>query len=187
MSEISERAREAYIAAVREFRDSAPKIFINVGIIVLVWAFTKYIFAPLSAEYVLFNIPLPQLISIIMLAAVAILTIGIIRELLDLVDAAAAYAAYEMGARRREVTEEEIESYRVGFRGIAYVIIVAVLFLLFKEFLNILHPLLSAVLLLVISLWAILTLVRSGRAFSRLAEYYAREWAERLEARAKTE
>ncbi|RLE95851.1 MAG: hypothetical protein DRJ57_06190 [Thermoprotei archaeon] len=182
MNDVEERAKEAYVSTIRELKESAPKVLVNIGIVVLLWAFAKYVFIPLSAEYALFGIPLPQLISIIMLIAVALLIMGIARECLDLVDAAATYAAYEFGARRR-ASEEEVENYRVGLRSILYVAIAALIFTLFKEFLNMLHPALSAITLLAISVWAIFTLVRAGRAFSRLAEYYAREWAEKLESR----
>ncbi|RLF05055.1 MAG: hypothetical protein DRK00_05375 [Thermoprotei archaeon] len=182
MDSVEERAREVYASTVRELRESAPKILVNLGIVILLWAFTKYVFIPLSAEYALLGIPLPQLISAIMLVAVALLIMGIARECLDLVDAAATYAAYEFGARRR-ANEEEVENYRVGLRSVLYVAMAALLFTLFKEFLDMLHPALSAVMLLAIAVWAIFTLVRAGRAFSRLAEYYAREWAEKLESR----
>lgn len=183
----SEKAREAYLKAVREIRDSVPKILINVGIAVLIWALTRYAFIPISRDYLLFNIPLPQLIGLVMLIAVAILVLGVIREILDITDAAAAYAAYTIGAVRGEVAEEELENYRTGFRGIVYVIIVVLVFILFRDFLNILHPLLSAVLLIVVVIWAVLTLMRSGRAFSGLVSYYTEEWAKRLESRLQTE
>ncbi len=184
---VSEKAREVYLQAVRELRDSVPKIVINIGIAVLIWVFTKYIFIPVSREYLLFGIPLPQLISLIMLVAVTILVLGILREIFDIVDALAAYCAYELGSAQKEVTDEELENYKIGFRGIVYVIVVALIFLLFRDFLNVLHPVLSAVVLLIVAVWAVLTLMRSGKAFSRIVEYYAKEWAEKLEARAKKE
>lgn len=182
---VSEKAREVYLEAVREIRDSVPKIIINIGIAVLIWAFTKYVFVPISIGYQFINIPLPQLISLVMLAAVAILVLGIIKEVFDIVDALAAYCAYELGARKGEVSEEEVSNYKVGFRGFIYVIIVALLFLLFKDFLDVFHPVLSALVLLVVVIWSVLVLLRSGKAFSKIVEEYAAEWAKKLEEKAQ--
>ena len=184
---VSEKAREVYLEAVREIRDSVPKIIINIGIAVLIWVFTKYIFVPISLGYQFMGIPLPQLISLVMLVAVAVLVLGILREIFDIIDALAAYSAYELGARKGEVTDEELQNYKVGFRGIIYVIIIALLFLLFKDFLDVFHPVLSAIVLIVVVLWSVLMLLRSGRAFSRIVEEYANEWADKLEERAKSE
>jgi len=178
---------KAYIDAIRKLRDSAPKILINSGIIVLIWAFTKYVFTPLSVEYVLLGIPLPQLIGIVMLTAVSLLIIGIAREVFNLIDATSTYLAYTISARNGEISEDEISNYKRGFRGIATVLIVVIFFLLFKEFLNMLHPLLSSVVLLGIAIWSIVQLVNSGKAFSTLAEYYARQWAEQLQSRLQPE
>ena len=184
---MSEEGEKIYIEAVRELRDSIPKIIINIGVAILIWAFTKYVFAPISQGFLLFNIPLPQLVSIIMIIAVTILVVGIVKELRDIIDALAAYASYEIGTRKGEVEKEELENYKRGFRGIFYVIIVTLLFLLYNDFLNLIHPVLAALTLLIIVIWSVYILISSGRAFSKIIEYYSKAWAEELEKRVAKE
>ncbi len=177
---------EVRLRLIKEMRESVPEMIINVAIIAMIWVFTKYVFIPLAQEYVVLGIPLPQLISLVSLVAVAALVLSIVMKGHKLIDAIATYLALEVGARK-QATEEEISDYRAGLRGIFYVLIVSLLFLIFKEFLNVFHPAISAAVLLLISIWSVITLIRAGRAFSRLAEHYASEWASLLERRLKTD
>ncbi|MEM1523436.1 MAG: hypothetical protein QW407_07615 [Thermofilaceae archaeon] len=173
---------DAYLRMVHELREGLPKIVIDVGVAVLVWLFSMYVFIPLSREYALIGIPLPQLISLIAVIAIAAIALSMIRTALGVIDAVAAYLAHEVGLRHR-ASEEELRSYRAGLRGIFYVLVASLLFLLFKDFINVIHPALSAVILFFLAVWAVVTLVRSGRSFSRLAEIYASEWVSELEKR----
>lgn len=177
---------EARLKLVKEMRESVPEIIINVAIIAMIWVFTKYVFIPLAQEYAVLGIPLPQLISLVSLVAVAALVLSIVVKGRKFIDAIAAYLALEVGARK-QATEEEVSNYRAGLRGIFYVLVVSLIFLIFKEFLNVFHPAISAAVLLLIAVWAVITLIRAGRAFSRLAEYYASEWASLLEKRLKSD
>ncbi|MEM1509796.1 MAG: hypothetical protein QW291_00060 [Thermofilaceae archaeon] len=177
---------EVHLKLVKEVRESVPKIIVNVAVIAMIWVFTKYVFIPLAEEYAVLGIPLPQLISLVSLVAVMALVLNIVMRGHELIDAIAAYLALEVGARK-QATEEEVNGYRAGLRSIFYVLVVSLLFLIFKEFLNVFHPAISATILLLIAIWAVITLIRAGRAFSKLAEYYASEWASLLEKRLKTD
>lgn len=178
-------SEEVHLKLVKEVRESVPKIIVNVAVVTMIWVFTKYVFIPLAEEYAVLGIPLPQLISLVSLVAIMALVLNIVMRGHELIDAIAAYLALEVGARK-QATEEEVSSYRAGLRSIFYVLIVSLLFLVFKEFLNVFHPAISATMLLLIAIWAVITLIRAGRAFSKLAEYYASEWASLLEKRLKT-
>ena len=120
------------------------------------------------------------LISLIVLIALALLVVGVFKEVRDISDAGAALVSYQAG-RVGAVTPDELKNYRTAFRGLLYVLVVAAAFLLFAQQLNLLHPALAAIALLAIAVWAVLPLYRSGRALSRTVERYAKEWAGRLE------
>ncbi|MCS7105283.1 MAG: hypothetical protein NZ954_06940 [Thermofilaceae archaeon] len=183
MGEVKDRV---YLEMVKELREGLPKILTDVGVAVLVWVFSMYVFIPLSKEYALLGMPLPQLISLVALIAIAAVAVGLVRTALKLIDSVAAYMAYEVGSGHR-AREEEVNSYRSGLRGIFYVLVASLLFLFFKDFLSVFHPAISALALFILAVWAVITLVRAGRSFSRLAEFYASEWVALLEKRAKKE
>ena len=185
-SETRKLVQDAQLKAISELRENGPKVVINALIAILIWVFGRYVFIPIASEFVLFGIPLPQLISLIVLVALAIIVFSTIRGVLSIIDSVSLILAYSIGARPG-ATEEEYASYRRGLRSIFYVLVAALVFLLFKDYLNMFHPLLSAVVLLGLAVWAVLTLMNAGRAFSRLAEYYAHEWATEMEKRVKGE
>ena len=170
-----EFGREVYAKAVKEIRDSAPKVGISAIVAVLIWLIANYIFIPISTGYFIREYAVTQLISLIILAALAVIFFGIVRELKDLADSAAGIVAYEVGSRRAEVSTEELSNYRTAFRGILFVFIAAVGFLLFAEQLRLLHPALSAIVLLAVVAWSVFSIYRSGRALSKTVEIYASE------------
>ncbi|MCP8304218.1 MAG: hypothetical protein H3Z50_01910 [archaeon] len=175
-----EFGKEVYAKALKELRDSVPKIGISITVAILIWLIGNYVFIPISQGLFIQTFAVTQLISLIILIAIAILVIGILSELRDVADAAAGFTAYHFG-KLGQATPEELGKYRTAFRGFLYVLVVAALFLLFAQQLNIIHPSLAAIVLLIIVIWAIITLYRSGRALSKIVERYASEWAKRLE------
>lgn len=179
-----EMGREAYINALRELRDSAPKVGINVGIAMLIWLVGNYVFIPISEGLFIQTFAVTQLISLVVLVTLAVLVVGVFKEVRDISDAGAALVAYQAG-RVGSVTPEELKNYRIAFSGLLYVLVVAAAFLLFAQQLNLIHPALAAIALLAIVVWAVLTLYRSGRALSRTVERYAKEWAGRLDEKIK--
>jgi len=185
-SDAGKALQDAQLKAVEEIRSSGPKLLVDAVIAILVWVFGKYVFIPIASEFTLFGIPLPQLVSLVILVALAVLIISIVRELLRIIDAVSLVLAYTIGSRPG-ATEEEYASYRRGLRSIFYVLVAALAFLAFKDYLNMFHPLISAVILLGLAVWAVVTLMSAGRAFSRLAEHYAHQWAAELERRVRGE
>ncbi len=179
--------REAYISSVEKLRDNAPKIGINVGIAVLIWLIGNYVFIPISRGMFIEAYAVTQLVSIIILVAMFILVISILSELRSLADAAAGFAAYQVGTTVGQVSPDEIGNYRTAFRGLLYVLVVAAAFLLFSLQLNFIHPALAAIALLGVTVWAVATLFRSGRALSALVDRYAREWTDALATRLRSE
>jgi len=172
----------AYARLVGELRESLPKLAADVAAAVLVWLFSMYVFIPLAREYAVLGIPLPQVISLVAIVALAAIVLEIARRVLRVIDAVADYVASELSSRGG-AGEEAARGCRLGLRRVFYVLAASLLFLLFKDFLSVLHPALSAAVLLALSIWAVATLVSAGRAFSRLLEAYASEWVAHLERR----
>ena len=168
--ELEEEAREARLFLFRELRAGMPKILVNTGMIALVWLFTRYVFIPLSMEYAALGIPLPQIISLAMMAAIALLALEIFREVLRLIDAAVTCLAYRLALRHACSTLMEAEDYRVGVRGVVRVGLAAGLLALFKDLLNVLHPAVAAAAILATAVWAAITLLRSAKPLLRVAE-----------------
>jgi hypothetical protein len=184
-SSAEEFGKEVYEKGVLEIRDSAPKIGINIVIAALIWLIGNYVFIPISRGYFVEAWAVPQLINLIVLVALAVLLIMILKELRDLTDAAAGIVAYEVGSRKGEVTKDELDNYKTAFHGILYVFVAAAAFLLIGTQLSMLHPALAAIVLIIIVIWAIVTLFRVGHALSDTAHEYAHEWAKKLEERAR--
>jgi len=177
--------KEVYAKGVLEIRDSAPKIGINIVVAALIWLIGNYVFIPISTGYFVETWAVPQLINLIVLVALAVLLVMILKELRDLTDAAAGIVAYEVGSRKGEVTKDELNNYKTAFHGILYVFIAAAAFLLIGTQLSMLHPALAAIVLIIIVIWAIVTLFRVGHALSDTVHEYAQEWAKKLEERAR--
>ena len=179
--------RETYISSVERLRDNAPKIGINVGMVVLIWLIGNYVFIPISRGLFIEAYAVTQLVSLIILIAMFVLVVSIINELKNGADAAAGFAAYQAGTTAGQVTPGEVGNYRTAFRGLLYVLVVAAAFLLFSLQLNFIHPALAAIVLLGVTVWAVATLFRSGRALSSLVDQYAREWTDALATRLRSE
>jgi hypothetical protein len=179
--------KQTYLSSVEKLRNNAPKIGINVGIAVLIWLIGNYVFIPISSGLFIEAYAVTQLVSVIILVAMFLIVVSILSELRGLADAAAGLAAYQVGATAGQVTPNEVGNYRTAFRGLLYVLVVAAAFLLFSLQLNFINPALTAIVLLGVTVWAVVTLFRSGRALSALVESYAREWTDTLAARLRGE
>ena len=180
-----EFGKEIYEKAGEEMRDSAPKIAINIGVAVLVWVIGNYVFIPISQGYFLQSWGVPWLINLIVLVALLVLLLMILKELRDLSDAAAGLAAYEFGSRKGQVTKDELHNYKIAFHGLLYVFVAAAAFLLLGNQLSLLSPAIAALVLVLVVIWAIITLFRVGHALSGTVHEYAHEWAKKLEERAR--
>ncbi|WP_292393651.1 hypothetical protein [Methanoculleus sp. UBA303] len=176
--------REQLLAESRhEIYDSLPKIAVGLAIAFLIWIFGVLIFLPLAKvlgnPFLFGLIGLDSLISAIILVALVIVVFGIFREVLDVTDALAGYVtgAYSRG----ETPDEQVERYRLAFRGIAYVLLAVIAFLFFLPFIAGIFPVLAGIILVILVLWAILVLFRTGRLFSGEIERWAAEFSQKIE------
>jgi uncharacterized membrane protein len=166
---VSKESREALVGAV-------PSIALGVIAAILLWLFGRLIFMPISQGIEWYGYPLPQILTFMILVGLAIFVFKILVDVRRAVDALAGLAACEIGAPY-DVTPEEVGHYRTALRGILYVITVSLAFLLFSDYLALIHPALSGVVLIAIVAWAIFEIWRAVKAVSQEIRRYSAEWA----------
>ena len=166
---VSKESKAALVGAV-------PAIMVGVIAAILLWLFGNLIFVPISEGIEWFGYPLTQILSFIIMAGLAFFVVKILVDVRRAVDALAALAACEIGAPY-DVTPKEVGHYKTALRGILYVIIVSLAFLLFSDYLARIHPALSGVVLIAIVVWAIFEIWRAVKAISEEIRSYSAEWA----------
>lgn len=166
---VSRESREALVGAI-------PSLTLGVVAAILLWLFGKLIFIPIAQGIEWFGYPLPQILTFIILVGLAIFLVRILVDVRRTVDALAGLAACEIGAPY-DVTPAEIGHYKTALRGVLYVIIVSLAFLLFSDYLALIHPALSGVVLIAIVVWAIFEIYRAVKAISDEIRRYSAEWA----------
>lgn len=153
-----------------------PSITVGVIAAILLWLFGNLIFIPIAEGIEWFGYPLPQILTFVILIALAAFVLKILVDVRKAVDALAGLAAVEIGAPA-DVSQTEVEHYTTAMRGIFYIIIVSLAFLLFSDYLAMIHPALSGLLLLAIVVWAIFQIWRAVKAISLEIKRYSTEWA----------
>jgi hypothetical protein len=153
-----------------------PSITVGVIAAILLWLFGNLIFLPIAEGIEWFGYPLPQILTFVILIALAVFVLKILVDVRKAVDAFAGLVAVEIGAPT-DVTRAEVDHYTTAMRGTFYIIIVSLAFLLFAEYLARIHPALSGVVLLAIVVWAIFQIWRAVKAISSEIKRYSTEWA----------
>lgn len=153
-----------------------PSITVGVVAAILLWLFGNLIFLPIAEGIEWFGYPLPQILTFVILIALAVFVLKILVDVRKAVDAFAGLVAVEIGAPT-DVTRTEVEHYTTAMRGIFYIIVVSLAFLLFADYLAMIHPALSGLVLLAIVVWAIFQIWRAVKAISSEIKRYSTEWA----------
>jgi len=166
---VSKESREALVGAV-------PSITLGVVAAILLWLFGHLIFIPISQGIEWYGYPVPKILTFIILVGLAIFVLKILVDIRRGVDALAGLAACEIGAPY-DVTPTEVGHYKTALRGILNVIVVSLAFLLFSEYLALIHPALSGVALIAIVVWAIFEIWRAVKAVSEEIKRYSADWA----------
>lgn len=178
-----EMGRKVYIDSSKAIAEASPKVAMNLGIAILVWMFGNLVFIPISDGLMINQYAVTQIISLIILATLAVLVLAVLVQIRRLSNAAAGIIAYSIGSRRGDVTQDELQHFKTALTGIVTVLIVAVAFLLFSANLNLIHPALTGIALIAAVLWMIVTLWRSGSAMAAEISALAGDVAKQLERR----
>ena len=160
---------------------AVPSIALYVATAVLIWLFGHLVFLPIAEtlEWAWMGYPVKQILTFIILVALVALVLRILVDVRGAIDAVAGIAACEIGAPY-DISPKEVGHYKTALRGIFYVIVVSLAFLLFAGFLADIHPGLPAIALIVIVVWAIYQIWTAFRAISEEFRRYASEWAKRI-------
>ena len=179
-----EFGKQVYVDSSNALAESGPTVILNIGVAILAWLFGNLVFIPISQGLLLGQYAVTQIISLIVLATMAVLMISVAIHIRKLSNAAAGIVAYHAGARKGEVTKEELGHYKSAITGIVLVIIVALALLLFSANLSVIHPALAGIALIIVVLWSMLMLWRSGHALAAEIKVAADDFAKKIKERA---
>ena len=179
-----EFGKQVYVESSSALAASGPTVMLNIGVAILAWLFGNLVFIPISQGLMLGQYAITQIISLIIFATMAIMIVSAIIHIRRLSNAVAGQLAYTIGVRKGEVTREELGHYRTALTGVVTVIIVALAFLLFSANLSIIHPSLTGIALIIVVIWTMFTLWRSGNALAAEIKVVAEELAEKVKERA---
>ncbi|NIN52393.1 MAG: hypothetical protein GTO23_04405 [Nitrososphaeria archaeon] len=177
--------KRAYIESARKLREAGPSVFVSIGVAVLIWIIGKLVFIPISQGVEFFGYPVIQIVDFVILVALIFLVLRVFIDIRGLAEGAAGILAFEFGKARGEVRTESFNNYKAMLSGVLYVVVVSVAYLIFADYLALLHPALAGIVLVVIVVWAVLALWRAGRGISREVKRSTDKWAEDLEKRVK--
>ncbi len=166
---VSKESKAALVGAV-------PAIMVGVIAAILLWLFGNLVFIPIAEGIEWFGYPLTQILTVIIMAGLAFFVMKILVDVRRAVDALAGLVACEIGAPY-DVTPKEVGHYKTALRGVLHVLIVSLAFLLFTDYLTLIHPALSGIVLIAIVGWAIFEIWRAVKAISEEIRSYSAEWA----------
>lgn len=171
-------AERVEVESKKEMIDSIPKVIIYGATILLIWAFTNFVFYPLGKSYDMWGINTGSAIALVGMIAMIVLIIKVLKEVRDIADAVGGLIAVNVG--RGGASKEEVGHWKMAIRGVLYVILVALVFSLFATLLSKIAAWLAGIILLIVFIWAVLTLYKSGMAVSKEIESYATEQSKKM-------
>ncbi|HDP97543.1 MAG TPA: hypothetical protein ENN25_07655 [Euryarchaeota archaeon] len=195
----SEKVKEAEVKKVEEFgakmysesaqaiREVGAKIIVAIIVAILVWVFAELIFTPIAEgmDDKILGWPLVEVINLIVVIALAIIIFTVFIYIRRISTAFAGILVYHFGKAGGETRAESYKNYTKAMDGILYVIVISLVYLLFKDPLAEIHGSLPAILLVFIIIWAIITLWRSLNAMSEEIGRYTSKVADELEKQTK--
>ena len=163
----------------KEFRDSFPKLVVYIGIAILIYLFSYYVFIPLSGEIYIRTVSVTQLISLIGIIAILVLVIKSINEIKDISNAIGGFISITFG--KGELDGEEVEHYQMAVRRIVYVFAVVIGFMFIGSLLSKFSESATGILLIGVFLWSIYMLYSAGMAISKETEASAHGLVDKVE------
>lgn len=182
---MTESAIDVMTGARKTIAEKFPTVLVKLFIAFLIWLFAIYIFLPLSGflsdPTFLGLIGLDKLIAAIVMIALLIILFAVLRDVKAITDAIASYAAVAV-LRKETIEEKKLIKYKLGFRGIGYILVVVIAYLFFLPFLSSIFNVLAGIVLIIIIIWAIILLLRVGEIFSDDIEKKASEFIKGIES-----
>lgn len=175
------------IESKREIIDSMPKIVVYGGISVMVWIFTMFVYIPLGGGLMLGKgVSVANVIMIVGFLALVYFAYKILREIRDISNAIGGLIAVKSGPSG--ASPEEVEHMQTAVRGVVYTIVGTIIFVFLTSVLTGLSigrytnlgQIIVGIALVVMFIWVIFTLYRSGMAVSKELEKAAHEKAQKM-------
>jgi hypothetical protein len=154
--------------ATNRTRRELPTLGVTIVVAILIWVFGTYVFLPLAKGIsFLGQYPLDTIISVIILVALVVVVLRAFASILRLSTGLSEYSAAEIGRRYPESMDKHSVS-RIGmfFRSIIYVVAIVLIFVLLQVYLNALTPILTGVVLLIITIVSVVLLYNGGASIS---------------------
>ena len=165
-SDVESFGEQSYKESSRQLKQNGASIAISIFIAIIIWVFGNLAFLPISEGVTFFRWPMTEVVSFIILVALVIIILRVFLQIRGLTDGLGGVMAYELGKAAGEVRKEAYEHYRDALRGVLYVVVVILAYLLFSSYLVAIHPGLAAIVLIFIVIWSILSIWRVGKAIS---------------------
>lgn len=172
---------DVYINSARKLRAGLPKSAIFLGAAALIWLFGTNILIPLGENVFIYGTESSKIINLIVIISIFVMIATSFREIRDVADAAAGFVTYFVGNGKRSVEETRLNKLRKTFRNLSYVILAAIVFLMFKPVLDGFHPALSGIVVVLISIWSVVSLYAVVMAMSGEIEEAAVHFSKNLE------
>lgn len=184
---IEEFGTEMYLESAKALRQVGARVFLSIGAAILIWIFGELIFLPIAQGMTqqFLDYPVHAIVSFIIVIALAIIIFTVFIDIRRLTGGMAGVLAYHFGKASGEIGVETYKNYRTALDGVLYVVIVSLAYLLFADYLARINPVIPAVLLILIVIWAVFALWRSCKAVANVIGRYTSKWADELEKQVK--
>ncbi len=180
-----ENIEKIYLDAAKKLRKGLPKFIVLISSALLIWIFGITVFLPLAEGITIGEIETSRLVSLIIIIALIVLIVLSFGELRSISDACAGFVAYYIGSEREKISKERFLRLQRSFSNLANVLLASFFFIFFKPLLDKMHAAISGIVLIVLIIWAIISLVSVSMVLSNEIEEAAMRFAEVLEKRMK--
>lgn len=129
------------------------------SVVFIVWISSPLIFS-LGKDVFVKGIEVTRIINILLLSYILIFVLLTFREIREVADAIAGYIVYSLSPINEDDNKlrQRYRKIRSSFRQLSYILVVAILYSIFKQFLLSVTPEIVALLSIIIVIWLLLTL-----------------------------
>jgi len=172
-----------YADSQRKIHESFPKIIVNLAVAFIIWLLAVLVFQPLGDflgnPFIFGLVGMKAIISGVVIIALVILLLKILKNILMLTDGISDMVAVKF--MKDDLTDEKLQHYRSGFRGLGYVLLAIIAYMFFLPLIAGIFAALAGIVLLLLIIWAIFVIIRVGNIFSEDIERKAAEISKKFE------
>ncbi len=179
------RIEEIYLNSANKLRSSLPKFIIFLGAAFMIWIFGTVLLIPLGQGVFVSNVEASKVINVIVVSSMIVLIFIAFREIKNIAEAAAGFVTYYIGNGKHDTVEMRLGKLERTFRSLAYVIFASLIFLMFRPVFDLVHPAAAGIIVILIAIWAIVSIYTVVMAMSGEVEEAARTFADDMKKRVK--